>query len=304
MPTYPTFVEDVHLACELTGLTLGRLAEALGVSRMTLNRWLRAPESVSRENLEAFYGFAFGQRVRLNLIREQLFTEDARAQGLIPLFHGSKAGIDGPLTLAASRADNDFGPGFYCGDRMEQAAMIVARFPESALYHVALDPAGLATHTFAVNRDWMLAVAYHRGRLDAYRAAPEVARIVSAVQAADLVVAPIADNRMFALIDSFIDGEITDIQCQHSLSATNLGLQYVLRTPAALAAVTFLEPQFLCTAEKRFYVRRQQEANDTGLDKVKAAKRQFRGQGRYIDELFAGEAANGAAAADGAEVRP
>ena len=68
--------------------------------------------------------------------------------------------------------------------------------------------------------------------------------------------------------------------------------------------MTFLEPQFLCTAEKSFYVRQQQEANDTGLDKVKAAKRQFRGQGRYIDELFAGEAANGAAAADGAEVRP
>ena len=31
----------------------------------------------------------------------------------------------------------------------------------------------------------------------------------------------------FEIIDRFIDGEITDVQCQHCLSATNLGKQYV-----------------------------------------------------------------------------
>jgi len=31
---------------------------------------------------------------------------------------------------------------------------------------------------------------------------------------------------MFEIIDSFIEGEITDVQCQHCLSATNLGKQY------------------------------------------------------------------------------
>ena len=32
----------------------------------------------------------------------------------------------------------------------------------------------------------------------------------------------------FEIIDRFIDGEITDVQCQHCLSATNLGKQYVI----------------------------------------------------------------------------
>ena len=31
----------------------------------------------------------------------------------------------------------------------------------------------------------------------------------------------------FEIIESFIDGEITDVQCQHCLSATNMGKQYV-----------------------------------------------------------------------------
>ena len=36
---------------------------------------------------------------------------------------------------------------------------------------------------------------------------------------------------MFQIINSFIDGEITDEQCKHCLAATNLGYQYVFVTP-------------------------------------------------------------------------
>lgn len=39
---------------------------------------------------------------------------------------------------------------------------------------------------------------------------------------------------MFRIIDSFIEGEITDEQCIHCLAATNLGLQYVFKTKKCL----------------------------------------------------------------------
>ena len=38
------------------------------------------------------------------------------------LFHGSKAGIDGKLSLDKSKKANDFGKGFYCGESLEQSA--------------------------------------------------------------------------------------------------------------------------------------------------------------------------------------
>ena len=98
--------------------------------------------------------------------------------------------------------------------------------------------------------------------------------------------APIADNRMFQIIDSFVDGEITDVQCQHSLSATNLGLQYVMKSPAALERVIGLHPRYLCEAEKAFYANHQVQQAAVGRDKSKAARRQFRNQGQYIEELF------------------
>lgn len=56
---------------------------------------------------------------------------------------------------------------------------------------------------------------------------------------------------MFEIIDSFIDGEITDIQCQHCLSATNLGMQYVFVSEKALSQITLLERCYLTDLAKR-----------------------------------------------------
>lgn len=283
------FIEDLGLVLELSGLGMGQLAEALGVSRMTLNRWQRNPEALSHENLDRFYNFAFSRGLNINPIHEQLFREETLNAGLVALYHGSKTGISGPLTLAASRADNDFGLGFYCGDSPEQSALFVARFPEPVLYCVAFDPAGLNATRFAVDQDWMLAIALYRGKFGECSGNAKLDELAERVSSADYIVAPIADNRMFALIDSFIDGEITDVQCQHSLSATNLGFQYVLRTPRALERVKSLQPRFLCELEKEHYAKRRKESNDLGLAKARVARRQYRGQGVYIDEVFGGE---------------
>ena len=284
----PFLIEDLDLILELTGTGLAQLADELGVSRMTLNRWYRNPQAISKENLECVYRYAFGRGIRLNLIHEQLFQEEASSVGAIPLYHGSKAGISGTVSLERSQPDNDFGPGFYCGDSLEQSAMFIARYPDSVLYSVAFRPSGLARQSYVVDRDWMLTIALYRGKLEAYRDDALLRRLAARVEAADYVTAPIADNRMFALIDSFIDGEITDVQCQHSLSATDLGSQYVLRTQKALDALVGLQPRYLCQPERNHYTRQRKESNALGTDKVKIAKRQYRGQGAYIDEILEG----------------
>lgn len=277
---------DIELAQELLGCSRRELACRIGLSNMTLNRCMKEPRQASERTLSLFYEYAFSQGLRFNKIKAQLYKEDFADSDAIVLFHGSKSGIEGPLSLGASRSNNDFGRGFYCGESFEQSAMFVARFPQSSVYMVAFFPGGLSELRFSVDQDWMLAVALFRGKLSMFADHPRITQLRQRVEAADYLVAPIADNRMFEIIDSFIEGEITDEQCRHCLSATNLGLQYVFTTPEALERVAILEQCFLCRSEKDSYLSSRSEELRTGLDKVKAAKRQYRGRGRYIEEVL------------------
>lgn len=280
------FAEDIELACALLQVSRRELAAELGVSAPSIERWVSRRAQPSGANLELFYSFAYKKGVRFNDIKAQLYAEDCAPKGKSLLFHGSKAGIVGALSLDKSRSDNDFGQGFYCGESLRQSTMFVARYPQSCVYMLTFDSQGLASLEFQVDETWMLAVAYFRGKLKEYEQHPLLRSIVDAVTRADCVIAPIADNRMFETIDSFIDGEITTEQCRHCLSATNLGSQYVFKTQKALGRVELVEQCYVCGLERDEYLRQQLDSARLGGDKVKVARRQYRGQGKYIEELF------------------
>ena len=91
---------------------------------------------------------------------------------------------------------------------------------------------------------------------------------------------------MFEIIDQFIDGEITDIQCQHCLSATNLGMQYVFTSDKALSRIQLLERCYLTDSEKEMYLNSRRESFRMNMDKVKLARRQYRNQGEYIEDIL------------------
>lgn len=148
------------------------------------------------------------------------------------------------------------------------------------------NPENLKCKKYNVDREWMLTIAYFRGRLEEYQDTETVKKLAETAKNVDYIVAPIADNRMFEIIDSFIDGEITDIQCQHCLSATNLGLQYVFVSERALSHVTLLERCYLTEAEKEMYLYSRQESFKMNMDKVKLAKKQYRNQGEYIEDIL------------------
>lgn len=278
--------EDLEIIRELLGLTIGELAERLGVTPMTIYRWKNNEEQISDFNLNAIYNFAFEKRIRLNKIKEQLFREECIDENRIILFHGAKTYIEGTLSIEKSKSTNDFGRGFYCGESLEQSAMFVSNYPESSLYIVELDKRELNYTKFGVDRDWMLMIAYFREKLNEYSMHPMILKLLSRLEGVDYIVAPIADNRMFEIIDSFIDGEITDIQCQHCLSATNLGNQYVFVTQKALDQVKILRHCYLAQSEKQFYLSARQEDSKISNDKVKIARKQYRGKGEYIEDIL------------------
>ena len=91
---------------------------------------------------------------------------------------------------------------------------------------------------------------------------------------------------MFQIINSFIDGEITDEQCKHCLAATHLGSQYVFIRERAIEQVKLLERCYISNNEKEYYKNIRTADTKLGDDKVKLAKIQYRGKGRYLDEIL------------------
>ena len=106
------------------------------------------------------------------------------------------------------------------------------------------------------------------------------------IKDADIIVAPIADNRMFDLLSQFGRGEITDLQCQHALSATNLGAQYILKSEKAVNALSLLKVSYISSPEKERYKKVRLDLHEQSMDKVKLARIEYRGKGRYIDEVL------------------
>ena len=278
--------QDIESVLEITDSTMEDLAEELGVSRITVSHWINRKNAVSEKHMDAFYSYAYKKGIRLNKIKEQFYREDLIKENEVLLFHGAKTMIEGTLRLDRNKRINDFGNGLYCGESLEQSAMFVAAHKKPSLYMLKFKPSNLKYKEFHVDREWMLTIAFFRGRLEAYSDTKTVKQIAKLTEGVDYIVAPIADNRMFEIIDSFIEGEITDIQCKHCLSATNLGRQYVFISKRALSRIHLLERCYLPESEKESYLRSRQESFKMNMDKVKLARRQYRNQGEYIEEIM------------------
>ena len=278
--------QDIESIMEIAGLSMSDLAQEMGTSRIRISDWINNKSGISDKYLKIFYDLVYKKGIRLNKIKAQFYSEDLVRGREILLFHGSKTMIEGRLRVDGNKKINDFGDGFYCGESLEQSAMFVATRNKSSLYMLKFDPFKLKSRYFSVNREWMLTIAFFRGRLDEYADTEKVKQLAKTRQEIDYIVAPIADNRMFEIIDSFIAGEITDVQCQHCLSATNLGMQYVFISEKALSHITLLERCYLSELEKKDYLSSRQEGFKMNTDKVKLAKKQYRNQGEYIEDIL------------------
>ena len=277
--------EDCRLLREIRNLTQTELAEEIGVGIAAINHWENMQTVPTADSLEKFYASAYRNAVRLNKIKEQFYREELN-DGEVLLFHGAKSIIDGEVRTDASRNNNDFGQGFYMGETFRQAALFVSNFESSCVYAIKFHERHLAKAVFSVNTEWMLNVACFRGRLSGRISKDQLNQICKKAQEADYIIAPIADNRMYQIIDSFIDGEITDEQCRHALAATELGMQYVLKTEKAAKCAEVLERCYLCLPEKHDYVSTRSSDLRAADDKVRAARIKYRGKGKYIDELL------------------
>lgn len=279
------FSEDLKSIREILGLSQSELAEQIGVEQVTISRNELGKTQASPPFLESVYSYAFDKKVKLNKLKEMLWRDDLGSNRKV-LFHGAKSEIDGAISAYYGRQNNDFGQGFYTGESYEQAISFVSGFDHSSVYYFSFDDKNLKCKKYEVNQDWMMTIAYYRGTLDEYKNHPKIQSLVQESRDCDYIIAPIADNRMFQIINSFIAGELTDEQCKHCLAATNLGMQYVFISEKAVSQVKMIERCYISNSEREYFKNIRLEESKLGDDKVRLAKRQYRGQGRYIDEIL------------------
>lgn len=278
---------EIIVICETLKLSETELANEIGVSYETINNWKNNKKKIDVANLEKLYSYAYTKGIKFNNIYEQFYKEDCSDDNNIILFHGAKKTFSLPIDfLKNSKSRNDFGIGFYLGQTFEQAANYISYIDACNVYSFKLNFNDLKIYKFDIDTDWIIAIAYFRGWIEDYLETSFVKNVLDKIKDCDIIIAPIADNRMFDIITEFVEGNITNEQCKHALAATNLGLQYVLKTTKAVEHVSFIQEMYVCKKEKEKCIENRVSLTNNGIQKVRMARIEYKGKGKYIEEIL------------------
>lgn len=271
--------EDIGFILEAEKINTIELSERTKVSRTTLDG-IQKKEKARDDVCEKIYAYAYENKYRINAVKEELIKEK---YGDV-LFHGSKYGLS-EVTISGSRDNCDFGKGFYLGETYNQALSFVCEREKSSVYSFRYSLANLKIKRFECNLEWMLAICFYRGTLGEFCSNSMVSQIVTDIETADVVIAPIADNKMFYVMAQFVEGEINADVALHSLSASKLGLQFIFRAEKSLQNLVPLEKLYLSNPEREECRRVLNERSYEIDTKLKLAKREFK-TGLYIEEIL------------------
>jgi len=276
-----TIKNDIEFYMEASGLKKDEIFEVLQISKSTLYEIL-SNKPTTDDVCEKVYSAIYKNKIHLNSVKSELLQEISSDK---VLFHGSKTGLS-KITYNGSRENCDFGKGFYLGETYRQALSFVCENEKSSIYSFCLKTKNLKIYEFNVDLDWMLAICYFRKTLpDIYCHNSKIQEIIKRIDKADLIIAPIADNRMFYIMSKFSSGEINEDVAKHSLSALDLGKQYILKTTKA---INNLKPQerFYLSSYEKVQEKINQTTRSMEVDtKLKLCMRKYK-DGLYIDEVL------------------
>ena len=259
---------------------IDELSKLTGISRNTIYEILDTNKTILSV-YEKFYSYIYNIGYRINSVKEDLLKEINFNK---VLFHGSKTGLD-RISSDGSRDNCDFGKGFYLGETYEQALSFVCENKNSSVYSFVCTFEGLNVLEFDCSLDWMLSICHYRKTLKGYDNSLKIQELIKKIEKADLIIAPIADNRMFYIMTLFAEGEINADVALHSLSASKLGKQYIFKTEKAIDKIKSIERYYLCQEEKNDSIAKLSQRTLEIETKLKLAKREFR-NGLYIEELL------------------
>lgn len=265
------------------------LAACLNVTFATINRWENGravPNKLAQSKLcelckeksVAVYDMILekiaGQAEEIQLDADRML-----------LYHGSKSGIEGTIE-PKSRRQCDFGSGFYMGTDPGQALTLICDYEKSKFYIVSIHMKELACLDVPANIDWAMLVAYHRGKMEEITGTSLYNKYRDMADKKDLIIGSIANDRMFYVIDNFFVGNITDKALVNSLSALQLGRQYVAVTQKGCDAIRIEKEVSLSYLEKQFVKEVAEENRARGISLANDICKSYRREGLFFDEIL------------------
>lgn len=264
-------------------------AEQLNVTFATVNRWENGRTIPNKLAQSAMFALCKEKGVPVYEMTLRNIAEAAKLikldAGRILLYHGSKAGIEGAIE-PKSRKQCDFGKGFYMGTDPAQALTLICDYEKSKLYIVSLGTDELAQIEVPTNIDWAMLVAFHRGKMEKINGTSFYNKYCDMTADKDIIIGNIANDRMFFVIDNFFVGNITDAALINSLSALQLGKQYVAISQKSCNAVR-VEAEINLSYLERLFIKEVAEENRArGISLANEICKNYRREGLFFDEIL------------------
>ena len=264
-------------------------AELLNVTFATVNRWENGRALPNKLAQDKIYDLCKEYDVPVyDMVLEKIKAASERIElekGRVLLYHGSKSGIEGDIA-PKSRKQCDFGEGFYMGTEPSQALTLICDYESAKFYIVSISVDNLAVLDVPADLEWAMIVAYHRGRMEKIKGTHFYSKYQEMTKDKDLVIGSIANDRMFFVIDNFFIGNITDAALVNSLSALELGKQYVAVTQKGCDAVR-IEKEIPISYLEKLFMKEVSEANRVkGSSLANDICRNYRREGLFFDEIL------------------
>ncbi len=264
-------------------------AEQLNVTFQTVNRWENGRALPNKLAQSKIFELCRKKHVPVYDMTLKRIAEESKAikpdTNRVLLYHGSKSGIDGTIE-PKSRKQCDFGKGFYMGTDPGQALTLICDYEKSKFYIVSVNMAHLVHIKVPADIDWAMLVAYHRGKMEKINGTPFYNKYRDMTRDKDLIIGNIANDRMFFVIDNFFVGNVTDMALINSLSALQLGKQYVVISQKGCDAVRIEAEVELSYLERLFIKEIAEENRARGISLANDICKNYRREGMYFDEIL------------------
>lgn len=203
------------------------------------------------------------------------------------LLHGSRGGLKGEIR-PCSRENCDFGRGFYMGTNPNQVKGLVVSDRNPVFYELKIDLRKIPTtrRLYLTGKDWLWTVLACRKQSKEFAKSTLAKQAKVRLEQADLVVGPIADDRMNEAIRRFEENGLTDIALMHCLDSVDYGEQAVAKTPFACQQITILTERVIYGKEAENALQFSDEKRKEGQNVVNEMAARYNRAGKFLSEII------------------
>ena len=172
------------------------------------------------------------------------------------------------------------------GTDPNQPLTLICDYEESKFYIVSICTDALKSLEVNTDIDWAMLVAYNRGKMEKIKDTDLYNKYRDMMTDKDLIIGSIANDRMFYVIDNFFVGNVTDVALVNSLSALQLGRQYVTVSQKGCDAVRIEKEIPLSYLEKLVMKEVADENRAKGISLANDICKNYRREGKFFDEIL------------------